>query len=212
MTKNHLIKYFRDKGSVFCEQIQVFCSDMWKAYLSCAKEVFPNATIVADRFHFYSKCQDGIDAARKIFRRLFKEDDGLKRLKWALLKNPENLTDKELEKLHLAFEKEEYKLLKLTYEARNDFRNILQMDIRPKQAEQLVNQWIAGVRKNKIRFFFKFIGFYENWKTYILNYFKGRFSTGKLEGSNNKLKLIKRRAYGFLDFGHFRQRAMVEFY
>lgn len=81
-----------------------------------------------------------------------------------------------------------------------------------KQAEVLINQWIEGVKKYKIRYFFKFIEFYQKWKTVILNYFDGRFSTGKLEGTNNKLKLIKRRAFGYLDFEHFKARAMVEFY
>lgn len=80
------------------------------------------------------------------------------------------------------------------------------------EAELQIDQWIEGVKKFKIRYFFKFIDFYQTWKTVILNYFKGRFSTGKLEGSNNKLKLIKRRAFGFLDFEHFKARAMVEFY
>jgi len=57
--KAFLIKYFEDKGEAFCQQIEVFCSDMWKAYLNCAKEVFPNAIVVADRFHFFWKMSRG---------------------------------------------------------------------------------------------------------------------------------------------------------
>lgn len=210
--KAFLLKYFQDKGAAFCQQIQVFCSDMWKAYLNCAKEVFPNAIVVADRFHFFGKCQKGIDHARNSFRKLFPQADELKNLKWALLKNPENLTVKELEKLNAVFEKDEYHLLRLTWDARNTLRDIFDCPLEIEEAEILIDQWIVGVKEFKIRYFFKFIDFYQNWKTVILNYFKGRFSTGKLEGTNNKLKLIKRRAYGFLDFDHFKTRAMVEFY
>jgi len=210
--KAFLIKYFRDKGIDFCQQIKVFCSDMWKAYLNCAKEVFTNAIVVADRFHFFGKCQKGIDHARNSFRKQFPKAEELKKLKWALLKNPENLTIKELEKLNKVFEKKEYHLLRLTWDARNTLKDIFDCPLEISQAEPLINEWIEGVKQYKIRYFFKFIEFYEEWKTVILNYFDGRFSTGKLEGTNNKLKLIKRRAFGFLNFDHFKTRAMVEFY
>ena len=131
---------------------------------------------------------------------------------FALLKNPENLTVKELEKLNTVFEKEEYHLLRLTWDARNTLRDIFDCPYQMEEAEIQINQWIEGVQKFKIRYFFKFVEFYQKWKIVILNYFKGRFSTGKLEGTNNKLKLIKRRAFGFLNFDHFKARAMVEFY
>ena len=210
--KAFLINNFRSKGEAFCNQIEVFCSDMWTAYLSCAKEVFNNAVIVADRFHFFSKCQEGIDHARKSFRKAFPEVEELKKLKWALLKNPENLSVKEREKLRRAFEKKEHHLLRLTWDARNTLKDIFDGPFDIQQAEQLLEKWVEGVYQFKIRYFFKFVDFYQKWKPYILNYFKGKFSTGKLEGTNNKLKLIKRRAFGFLNFEHFRIRAMVEFF
>lgn len=210
--KAFLIKYFQDKGESFCQQIEVFCSDMWKAYLNCAKEVFTNAIVVADRFHFFGKCQEGIDHARNSFRKMFPKAEELKKLKYALLKNPENLSVKEQKKLNAVFEKEEYHLLRLTWDARNTLRDIFNCPYQMEEAEQQIDQWIEGVQKYKIRYFFKFVEFYKTWKTVILNYFKGRFSTGKLEGTNNKLKLIKRRAFGFLNFDKFKARAMVEFY
>lgn len=210
--KAFLVNYFRSKGAGFCKQIEVFCSDMWKAYLTCAEEVFCQAVIVADRFHFFSKCQEGVDHARKSFRKAFPKADELKKLKWALLKNPENLTVKERKKLNAAFEKKEYHLLRLTWDARNALRDIFNGPFDRQQAEQLIAKWIEGVRQLKVRYFFHFIDFYHRWKPYILNYFEGKFSTGKLEGTNNKLKLIKRRAFGFLNFDHFRTRAMVEFF
>ena len=158
------------------------------------------------------KCQDGIDHARKSFRKMFPKAEELKDLKWALLKNPENLTVKQHVKLLKVFKKKEYHLLRLTWDARNTLRDIFNSPFTLEEAEPLIEQWIEGVKKFKIRYFFKFINFYQNWKTVILNYFKGRFSTGKVEGTNNKLKLIKRRAFGFLNFDHFRARAMVEFF
>lgn len=65
--KAFLIKYFRDKGDSFCKQIKLFCSDMWSAYLNCAKEVFSNAIIVADRFHFFFQMPGGLGPCQKKF-------------------------------------------------------------------------------------------------------------------------------------------------
>ena len=210
--KAYLVNYFKGKGVAFCERIEVFCSDMWKAYLKCAEQVFPNATIVADRFHFFQKCQEGIDHARNSFRKQFPKAAELKKLRWALRKNQENLTPKEQQKLDSVFAKQEYYLLRLTWDARNTLKDIFDAPLDVAQAEELIDQWIAAVKQHKIRYLFKFIDFYEEWKSVILNYFDGRFSTGKLEGTNNKLKLIKRRAFGFLNFDRFKARAMVEFY
>lgn len=210
--KAFLVNYFKEKGAAFCEQIEVFCSDMWQAYLKCAEEVFTNATIVADRFHFFQKCQKGIDHARNSFRKQFPKAEELKNLRWALRKNAENLTDKEVQKLNSVFMNKEYELLRLTWDARNTLKDIFDAPLSSRQAEVLIEEWIEGVRLHKIRYLFKFIDFYEEWETVILNYFDGRFSTGKLEGTNNKLKLIKRRAFGFLKFEQFKARAMVEFY
>ena len=49
-----LIEYFKNRGTGWCEGIEVFCSDMWQGFLNTAKAVFPNATRVVDRFHFGS--------------------------------------------------------------------------------------------------------------------------------------------------------------
>lgn len=56
-----------------------------------------------------------------------------------------------------------------------------------------------------------FIKFYRSWKIYILNYFNGRYSTGIIEGINNKIKSIKRRAFGFNNFDNFKVRVQTAF-
>ena len=58
-SKSFLLDYFKSKGEDFCNQITHFCSDMWKGYLNCAKEVFANASIIIDRFHFFAYLQKG---------------------------------------------------------------------------------------------------------------------------------------------------------
>ena len=56
----------------------------------------------------------------------------------------------------------------------------------------------------------KFVTTLRHWWEVILNYFHDRLSSGVVEGMNNKLKLIKRLAYGYRNFAHFRLRVLVE--
>lgn len=87
-----LIGYFKGLGPEWCDGIEVFCSDMWKGFINTAQVAFPNATLVVDRFHFFSYLNKAVDSQRKNLRRQFKDQEDFKRLKWALLKNAENLT------------------------------------------------------------------------------------------------------------------------
>jgi transposase len=207
--KKALITHFRNKGIEFCQRIDIFCSDMWEGYLNAAKEVFPNAVITADRFHAFAKLQDGLDSTRKYLRKTFKDDETLKGIRYLLLKNPESLNDNERNELKTIFDNKNYPILKESYEAKNEFRDIYQTETTPQNAEKLMEQWIEKYAKN--RFLFLFIKFYKSCKNYIINYFQNRLTTSIVEGINNKLKLIKRRAFGFLTFESFRLKAITDF-
>jgi len=76
---------------------------MWQGFVNTAKAVFPNATLVVDRFHFFSHLNKALDNQRKNLRRQFKDQEEFKRLKWALLKNAEDLTDDQRRKLNQVF-------------------------------------------------------------------------------------------------------------
>ena len=115
-----LIEYFKNKGTEWCENIEVFCSDMWQGFINTAKAVFPHATLVVDRFHFFSYLNKAVDSQRKSLRRQFKDQEEFKRLKWALLKNPENLTPAQKDKLDRAFLQS--RELKLIYDHKEKFR------------------------------------------------------------------------------------------
>ncbi|MDD2592475.1 MAG: transposase, partial [Erysipelotrichaceae bacterium] len=52
---------------------------------------------------------------------------------------------------------------------------------------------------------------YQNWKGPILNSFISSYSNGFTEGCNNKIKVIKRNAFGFRNFDRFRTRILINF-
>lgn len=210
-SKEFIIKYFQQKGPAFCQQIELFCSDLWEGYLNAAHCVFPTATIVTDRFHFFAKLQQAIDTCRKYYRKKYPKDKDLVNLKWLLLKNKSDLTSQERRVVAVVFANPAYELLKRCYEAKNAFRAILEADITRQEAQEKITYWLAEFTQTPNQFLNKFIVFYQRWSTYILNYFEGRYHTSIIEGINNKIKSIKRRAFGFANFEFFKIRVIMAF-
>lgn len=210
-TKSNLMAYFKKLGTDFCKRIEVFSSDMWEGYINTAKELFPNADIVVDRFHFFAHLQKALDSSRKALRRQFPTAEELKKVKWLFLKNRVNLSLEQDKQLSELLANPDYVLLKETYEAKESFRAILEEDITRDQADEKLTNWTISVLEKDNKYLNKFIKTFGNWYDYILNYFNGRWSNGMVEGINNRIKMIKRRAFGFENFSNFRNRILVEF-
>jgi transposase len=204
-----LIEYFKNKGIDWCEGIEVFCSDMWQGFLNTAKAAFPNATLVVDRFHFFGYLNKALDNERKSLRRQFKDRDEFKRLKWALLKNAEDLTDDQKKKLARAFLLAPQ--LELIYRHKEKIRLIFDQRLTRQQGEVELNQWIEQAKKMKNKHLNNFLYMLNDWKEYVLNYFTHRFTTSVIEGINNSIKTVKRMGYGFRNFVNFKQRILISF-
>ena len=204
-----LIEYFRNKEMGWCEKIEVFCSDMWQGFLHTAKVAFPNATLVVDRFHFFSYLNKALDNERKSLRRQFKDQNDFKRLKWALLKNAEDLTGDQKKKLARAFWLAPS--LQLLHEHKERFRSIFDQRLTREQGEIELNQWIEQAKKMKNKHLNNFLSMLNAWKDYVLNYFAHRYTTSVIEGINNAIKTVKRMGYGFRNFVNFKQRILISF-
>lgn len=209
--KETLVAYFEGLGSDFCAGIEIFSSDLWEGYIRMGEAMFPNAIVVADRFHFFSHVQKAVDNARKYLRRHYKDREELKRIKWLLLKERARLSAQERAQLAALFAKADYAVLKEAYQAKEQFRHLLEQPLTRAVAELELAQWQHQAEATENRFLGCFIKTLAKWKRYILNYFQGRYSNGVVEGINNRIKLIKRRAFGYVNFGHFRQRVLIEF-
>lgn len=211
-TKAKLKAYFLEKGKEFCEKITDFVADFWEGYHTVARELFPNVRIVGDRFHAFGHLQDCVDTCRKAMRKAETTKDLalLKRAKYVLLTNPKNLTNKQ--KTHLAALREEPLLAELmeVYDLKISFQQIFDKKITRKKAEALLNEWQEKVAALKHEYLKPFCTFFTTWKDSILNYFCDRLTTGIVEGKNNKLKSIKRRAFGFRNFENFRMKAIFD--
>jgi len=205
--KSFLRAYFQGLGAEFCEQIQEFCSDMWGPFQDLAAELFPNALIHVDRFHWTIHLNKVLDEFRKELRRNDKNEDAFKGLKWKLIKRPENINSTELNDLSKAFEKS--KELEEIYQLRNTFQSIFDTDFTYEFAQEQIDLWIDYASNWNNQFLNKFIDLFNRHRTNILNYFKTRLSSGAVEGKNNLLRTIKRFTFNMSNFKNFKYRVFA---
>jgi transposase len=205
--KEFLRAYFKGIGSKFCNQIEDFCSDMWGPFQDLAKEIFPNAAIHVDRFHWTIHLNKVVDNARKSLRRKDPEEEAYKGLKWKLIKRPENLNEEEVKDLKKAFALSPE--LEDLYEMRNTFQAIFDTNYSYDFAEIQIDNWLeqASVLKNK--YLDKFTQLFDRHRKNILNYFKNKISTGAVEGTNNLLRTVKRFTFNMTNFQHFKCRVFA---
>ena len=183
------------------------CTDMWEGYANAVTEfaaAHPEVSleVVIDRFHVAENYREGVDLLRKQeCRRLKKELSAEKYAEiqgvlWPMRKNHEDLTAEEQKKLECLFEYSPD--LKLAYTFREELTSIFEMQLTKEEAKESILAWQDKVRQSALTCFGKFLTTLNNWLDKILNYFTGRFSSGFVEGLNNKIKTTKRRCYGIL--------------
>lgn len=187
--------------------IKAIAIDMSPAYICAVRENLPNADIVFDHFHVIKMFNEKIsDFRRKLFHevQLVNQQSVLKGVRWLLLKNPENLDDNkhnESERLKSALELNIS--LATVYYMKEDLRSLWQWEDKKTGAWHL-DSWIKMARASKIHMLQKFADTLAFHRFGILNYFDHFISTGPLEGTNNKIKTMKRQAYGFRDIEFFK--------
>ena len=186
-------------GQDFCPRIKYVCSDMWQPYLKVIGERLDNAIHVLDRFHIMKQFAQALDAIRAEESKRLKRDGYepvLKKSRWCLLKRPENLTDKQTVKLS---ELLEYNLRTVrAYLLREDFQRFWEYQS-PGWAGKFLAEWTQRVMRSRLEPMKKVARTLRNHRPLILNWFraKGEFSSGAVEGLNNKVKLVTRKSYGF---------------
>jgi len=205
--KETLIAHFQSLGQGFCNQIEVVCSDIWKTYINVAKELFPNAEIVIDRFHVVKPLNDVLDKLRKNLRRAFKDEPCFKSIKWKLFKRSEKCSPKDKALLQSAFDKSW--LLEEVYHLRNTFNAMFDIAKNKVELENQINLWIEFAAQLNFEPLNGFIKTLCNWKTYIAAFATQRVTNAATEGLNNYLRYFKRISFGLPKFEHLRLRILV---
>lgn len=187
-------------------KIQAVATDMSPAYIAAVEKNLPQALQVFDRFHVVKLLNKHIDDLRKrIQRDMSKTSDkqALKRLRWILLKRRDNLDPLKGEPDRLEAALQANHDLYVAYflkEELCEFWNQEDYDT----AEGMLVDWLAYAEASGIPELISFCKTIRNHALGMLAYYDFNITTGPLEGLNNKIKTLKRKAYGFRNDEYFK--------
>lgn len=191
-------------------KIVAVATDMSKAYIRAVRTNLPHAVHVFDHFHVIKLFNDKLSAFRRALYAQLTSESGRKILKgtrWLLLKNPENLDPQKNERQRLDEALQLNEPLATAYYLKEDLRQIWLQDNK-RAARRVLRDWVKRARASDISMLVQFAATLEEYQEGILAYYHYRISTGPLEGTNNKIKTMKRQAYGFRDHEFFKLKIL----
>ena len=201
-TKHSFEKFFALIGEQLAGKVEFVCSDMWRPYLEVIARHCPQALNILDRFHMVAKLNKALDEVRAgEARRMVREgyEPVLKKKRWCLLKRPENLTDKQRLSLRelLAYNLKSVR----AYLLKEEFQLFWEYDS-PAWAAKFLDAWCKRAMRSRIEPVKRFARTVRTHRELLLNYFRAKkqFSSGVIEGLNNKAKVTLRKAYGYRTF------------
>jgi transposase len=194
--------FFAMIGEELTAQIEFVCSDMWKPYLRVIREKCSQALHILDRFHIVAKMNEALDDVRAAeSRRMAQEghEPLLKKSRWCVLKRKENLTPQQKFRLRDLLR---YNLQTVrAYLLKEDFQQFWEYNS-PAWAGMFLDFWCQQTMRSRIEPMKKIARMLRAHRELLLNYFKAKkqFSSGIVEGFNNKAKVTMRKSYGFRTF------------
>ncbi|CAM4363909.1 ISL3 family transposase [Erysipelothrix aquatica] len=198
------------------EQVETVCIDMYEPYIQLIRSCFPNAKIITDRFHIVQHINRALNYTRiHVMKHNPKYYARLKRYWKLILKDASSLDHHHYRKFtgykYLMTESQVIDdLLRLSQEFESTYWlcQHLKQAIKHKNTTLLSdlmnrpNSHVAESMKGVLKTFKK-------QENYIINALTYPYSNGKLEGTNNLIKVIKRIAFGYRDFHNFRSRILL---
>jgi len=194
--------------------IETVCTDMYLGYVNTAKEAFPHARIVVDRFHVAKAYRDCADAVRKRELKRLKQElpkaefEALRGVMWPFRKEFKALQKSEQTLLNRLFVYSPD--TENAYTFRQQLTQIFEADHTKESATAAIQTWCDRVRRGQIKEFDSFLTTVANWLDEMTNYFLERHTSGFVEGFNNRIKVLKRRCYGIFDVKRIFQRLTLD--
>ena len=172
----------------------------------------PHAKIVFDLFHVVANFNRVIDKVRNgEYRKASEQDKAIyKGSKYLLLKNRKNLKDQS-QRQHLKQLLALNETINTVMILKESLKRIWTYRYR-RWAEKALDNWCSLARSLNHQSVIAFANMLDRYRYGILNHCNYPIHTGKLEGVNNKIKVIKRKAYGFHDLRYFTLKIYQAFY
>ena len=192
-------------------RIEAVAMDMSAGYRAAVSAHLPGATIVFDHFHVIKLYNDKLSQLRRDLHREATEvmhKDVLKGTRWLLLKNPENLDEEKDEKRRLEEALALNKALAVAYYMKEDLRRFWEQPGK-RFATAFLNDWIKRAEASGIKMLKQMARTLAGYRSGLLAYYEAMITSGPMEGTNNKIKTMKRQAYGFRDREFFKLKILA---
>ncbi|VQC53018.1 IS1167, transposase [Streptococcus pneumoniae] len=212
--RNHFLKYDR---AVRC-RVKIITMDMFSPYYDLARQLFPCAKIVLDRFHIVQHLSRAMSRVRvQIMNQLDRKSHEYKAIKryWKLIQqDSRKLSDKHFYRptfrMHLTNKEILNKLLSYSQDLKHHYQlyQLLLFHFQNKEPEKFFGLIEDNLKQVHPLFQTVFKTFLKD-KEKIVNALQLHYSNAKLEATNNLIKLIKRNAFGFRNFENFKKRIFI---
>jgi transposase len=191
-------------------KIKVVAMDMSRAYREAVSVNLPKAKIVFDHFHVIKLFNEKLSNLRRsLYHQANAEQKKvLKGVRWLLLKAPENLDPERDEEARLEEALRLNKPLATAYYLKEELRQFWEQPGK-RFARAFLKGWIRRAKASGIAMLNKMAETLEAHRSGLLAYYDYPVSTGPLEGTNNKIKTMKRQAYGFRDQEFFKLKILA---
>lgn len=205
-----LDRFYEWLGPKKSKKIRLAVMDMWKAFEKSTKENVPQAAILYDKFHVMRHLGEALDKVRKQeYRRLSEKDRRfIKGQKYTLLSHRENLTQDGRRNLRLLLKVN--KRLNTAYLLKESFGQLWDYQSEG-WARRFFENWKASLKWQRLKPYQKFVKLIERHWEGIAAYCRteNKASLGFVEGLNNKVRVIQRRAYGLRDEEYLRLKILT---
>jgi transposase len=202
--------FYDEIGPVKSGRIRLALMDMWKAFEKSTRQKAPQAAILYDKFHVIRHLGEALDAVRKSeYARLTGTSRKfIKGQKYALLSHPENLTTEGRKGLKLLLAAN--KRLNTAYILKEQFGQLWSYRSEA-WARKFFDNWKASIKWQRLKPYEKFAEMVERHWDGIAAFCKpeNKVSLGFVEGLNNKIRVIQRRAYGLRDEEYLRLKVLT---
>jgi transposase len=194
------------------ESVESVTMDMWSAFETVTKQVIPQADVVHDRFHLSGYLNNAVDIIRRAEnKKLVKNEDiSLQNTKYLWLKNPDNLTQKDKERLDEIIKNNKTPNLVMAYQLKEAFRNFFDCPT-AKSATEFFKDWHQSVLNSQNTQLIKVATMFEKHFTGILSYIKHHVTNAIAEGLNSRIQQLKAKARGFKSAAAFRLAILFHF-
>jgi transposase len=192
-------------------RIEAVAMDLSAAYRQAVSTHLPGAKIVFDRFHVVKLFNEKLSDLRRALHREATDvmhKEVLKGTRWLLLKNPENLDEEKDEKRRLEEALALNKPLATAYYMKDDLRRFWEQPGK-RFATTFLEGWIRRAAASGIKVLQQMAKTLAAHRTGLLSYYDVMITSGPMEGTNNKIKTMKRQAYGFRDVEFFKLKILA---